>query len=181
MSSADIAPTPSSSHVIRSAQPASQPWPENEAVPTEAEAEKARSQLTGSLPPPQPATISDAWKNIKAGDFLAVHQTPCARTGFLTGIGSAAAVGALRFVLGAGVPKAANWAVGAGALGAVLQYEFCQAARRKEREKMKRVVEVYDRKQAEIKAEEDRLRARKAQEETDEARRKAERRWWKVW
>lgn len=87
----------------------------------------------------------------------------------------------MRFVIGSGVPKAANWAVGAGVLGAVVSYEFCQSSRRREREKMKRVVEVYDRKQAEVKTqEEERRRARLAQQE-EEAKRKAERSWWKVW
>jgi cytochrome c oxidase assembly protein subunit 20 len=84
-------------------------------------------------------------------------------------------------VLGAGVPKAANWAVGVGVLGAVVQYEVCQASLRQEREKMRRIVKVYDQKQAEIKAAEaERIRAARAREE-EEARRKAERRWWKVW
>lgn len=143
--------------------------------PTAAEAESARSALSARQP-----TISDAWASVKAGDFLSVHQAPCSRDGFLTGIGSGAAVGALRFVLGSGVPKAANWAVGAGVLGAVAQYEYCQASRRREREKMRRVVEVYDKKQAEMRrVEEERARVRKEKEE--EARIKAQRSWWRVW
>lgn len=160
-------------------QPPPQPYLNhgaNQPTPTSAEAEAARSQLAARQP-----TIADAWASVKAGDLLSVHQAPCSRTGFLTGIGSGAAVGALRFVLGSGVPKAANWAVGVGVLGAVLQYEYCQASRRREREKMKRVVEVYDKKQAEMRAmEEERIRARKAQQE-EEASRKVERSWWKVW
>ena len=120
---------------------------------------------------------------MKAGDLLSVHQAPCSRDGFLTGIGSGAAVGALRFVLGSGVPRAANWAVGAGMLGAVLQYEYCQASRRREREKMRRVVEVYDKKQAEVRRlEEERRRARQQKErEEEEERIRQSKRWWKVW
>jgi cytochrome c oxidase assembly protein subunit 20 len=148
-------------------------------TPTAAEAESARTALSARQP-----TISDAWASVKAGDFLSVHQAPCSRDGFLTGIGSGAAVGALRFVLGSGVPKAANWAVGAGVLGAVLQYEYCQASRRRERENMKRVVEVYDKKQAEMRrVEEERIRQRRQKqvEEEEEARIKAQKSWWKVW
>ncbi|KAJ9156742.1 hypothetical protein NKR19_g4216 [Coniochaeta hoffmannii] len=148
-------------------------------TPTTAEAEAARKSL--ATPPP---TIAAAWASVKAGDFLSVHQAPCSRDGFLTGIGSGAAVGALRFVLGSGVPKAANWAVGAGVLGAVLQYEYCQASRRREREKMKRVVEVYDRKQGEMRRlEEERRRARQQEKEKEEEeeRIRQSKRWWKVW
>jgi cytochrome c oxidase assembly protein subunit 20 len=146
-------------------------------TPTAAEAESARKSLAAHQP-----TIADAWSSVKAGDFLSVHQAPCSRNGFLTGIGSGAAVGALRFVLGAGVPKAANWAVGAGVLGAILQYEYCQASRRREREKMKRVVEVYDRKHAEMRKMEEEKR-RKLKEEEEERIRVAptQKSWWKVW
>ncbi|KAB5518120.1 hypothetical protein GE09DRAFT_514106 [Coniochaeta sp. 2T2.1] len=139
-----------------------------------------------SSPGPQKQpSIFDVITTIKPADILSVHQAPCSRSGFLTGIGSGAAIGGLRFILGAGVPKAANWAVGAGVLGAVLQYEYCQASRRAEREKMKRVVEVYDRKQGEMKREEERRRIEK---ETERLREEEERRireqksgWWKIW
>lgn len=124
--------------------------------------------------------MADAWRSIKADDFLSVHQAPCSRQGFLTGIGSGGAIGFLRFVLGTPVPKAANWAVGVGMAAAIAQYEFCQYRRRQEREKIKRVVEVYDRKQAEARRlEEEAKRERETREE--EARLKAQRRWYKFW
>lgn len=133
-------------------------------------------------PRQQAASIADAWRSIKAEDFLSVHQAPCSRQGFLTGIGGGAAVGFLRFVLGAPVPRAANWAVGAGMAAAVAQYEFCQYRRRCERDKMKRVVEVYDRKQAEMRQkEEERRREREEARAAEEARLKAQRRWYKFW
>ena len=44
-------------------------------------------------------TISEAVSMIKADDFTNVHNTPCARQGFLTGIAAGAGVGALKFVL----------------------------------------------------------------------------------
>ncbi|KAB5545773.1 hypothetical protein GE09DRAFT_1289286 [Coniochaeta sp. 2T2.1] len=146
----------------------------------------ANSSPSSSPPAPQrPASISDVITTIKPADILSVHQAPCSRSGFLTGIGSGAAIGGLRFILGSGVPKAANWAVGAGVLGAVLQYEYCQASRRAEREKMKRVVEVYDRKQGEMKREEDRRRVEREQmerlKEKEERTKQEERGWWKVW
>jgi cytochrome c oxidase assembly protein subunit 20 len=69
-------------------------------------------------------------------------------------------------------------------LGAVISYEVCQAGRRKEREKMKRVVEVYDRKQAEVRAQaEDRRRERerlRAEEEAKKAE-EAQKKGWKLW
>ncbi|CAK7270041.1 hypothetical protein SEPCBS119000_003884 [Sporothrix epigloea] len=137
----------------------------------------------------QQASVADAVKSIKASDFLAVYQVPCARQGFLTGIGGGAVVGALRYILGAGVPKAANWAVGAFALGGIVSFEVCQAARRAEAAKMKRVVEVYDRKQADMRqreAEKARNAAAAAAraEETrrlEEAAKRAARPWYKVW
>lgn len=44
-------------------------------------------------------TISDAVGMIKTEDFANVHNTPCARQGFLTGIATGAGFGGLRFVL----------------------------------------------------------------------------------
>ena len=80
--------------------------------------------------PQQRVTIGDAVSNIKPADFLKVHQSPCSQQGFLTGIGTGATVGILRWVFGLPIPRAANWAVGTGALGALLQYEYCQYQRR---------------------------------------------------
>lgn len=133
--------------------------------------------------------MADAVKSIKASDFLAVYQVPCARQGFLTGIGGGAVVGALRYILGAGVPKAANWAVGAFALGGIVSFEVCQAARRAEAAKMKRVVEVYDRKQADMrqreaeKARNAAAAAARAEEakRLEEKAKQAARPWYKIW
>ncbi|KAK1767469.1 putative mitochondrial cytochrome c oxidase protein 20-like protein [Phialemonium atrogriseum] len=146
-------------------------------LPTEEEIK----QLKARLEQQQRATLGDAWRTIKADDFLSVHEYPCSRQGFLTGIGGGAAVGFLRFVMGSPVPRAANWAVGVGVAGAVAQFEFCQYRRRRERDKIKRVVEVYDRKQAETRQkEEERRRVERIREE-EEARLKAQRRWYKFW
>ncbi|CAK7199795.1 hypothetical protein SEUCBS139899_002479 [Sporothrix eucalyptigena] len=144
---------------------------------------------TQGPPQPQRASVSDAVKSIKASDFLNVYQVPCARQGFLTGIGGGAVVGALRYIAGGKIPKAANWAVGAFALGGIVSFEVCQASRRAEVAKMKRVVEVYDKKQADLRAKEAE-KARHAAAETaraaetkrlEEAAAKAARPWYKFW
>lgn len=44
--------------------------------------------------------VWEAVRTIKPRDFLELHKTPCAREGWLTGIGMGAAAGALRFILG---------------------------------------------------------------------------------
>ncbi|EPE05145.1 mitochondrial cytochrome c oxidase protein 20-like protein [Ophiostoma piceae UAMH 11346] len=133
----------------------------------------------------QDVSVTEAVKMIKPADFLGVYQTPCARTGLLSGIGGGAVVGMLRYILGAPVPKAANWAVGAFAAGSIVSYEVCQAARRAERVKMQRVVEVYDRKQAEMKQREaDKAKAAAAEaarRQKEEDDRKAAHRWYKFW
>ncbi|KAL2193787.1 hypothetical protein P885DRAFT_71803 [Corynascus similis CBS 632.67] len=125
-------------------------------------------------------TIADAVGTIKPSDFLTFHQAPCARTGLLTGIGAGATVGAMRWIMGLPVPRAANWAVGTGVLGAIGQYEYCQFRRHQEREKVKRVVEVYAAKQKKEKEEEERREREKAlarAKEEEDKRRK----WWRFW
>lgn len=46
------------------------------------------------------ATISDGFKTIKSEDFLKVHQIPCARQGWMTGIGAGFVVGMGRYLVG---------------------------------------------------------------------------------
>ena len=48
----------------------------------------------------QDVSVTEAVKMIKPADFLGVYQTPCARTGLLSGIGGGAVVGMLRYILG---------------------------------------------------------------------------------
>ncbi|KAK3348972.1 hypothetical protein B0T25DRAFT_519302 [Lasiosphaeria hispida] len=136
---------------------------------------------TTPLPPPTPpAKIKDAITAIKPADFLAVHRSPCSQQGFLTGIGAGAGIGILRWVIGLPAPRAANWAVGTGALAALVQYEWCQYGRRVEREKMVRMVEVYTARQAREKAE---VEERRAAEERERARKEEEgrKRGWRFW
>ncbi|KAK3900572.1 hypothetical protein C8A05DRAFT_17136 [Staphylotrichum tortipilum] len=129
--------------------------------------------------PPQP-TLTDAVQTIKPTDFLTFHQAPCARTGLLTGLGAGGAIGAVRWIMGLPVPRAANWAVGTGVLAAAAQYEYCQLKRRQEREKVKRVVEVYAAKQARERREEEE-RVRREREEAERVKTEGERGWWRFW
>ncbi|CAK7210326.1 hypothetical protein SBRCBS47491_000740 [Sporothrix bragantina] len=170
--------------------PTSEDLQAQQAAASQAPPQTSDQTSTQPKPSSQRASVSDAVKSIKASDFLTVYQVPCARQGFLTGIGGGAVVGALRYILGANVPKAANWAVGAFALGGIVSFEVCQAARRAEAAKMKRVVEVYDRKQADRQQQKEAERARHAAaaaaraEETkrlEEAARRAARPWYKFW
>lgn len=45
-------------------------------------------------------TITDGFKTIKSDDWLKVHQIPCARQGFMTGIGAGFVVGMGRYLTG---------------------------------------------------------------------------------
>ncbi|OAQ66422.1 hypothetical protein VFPPC_14334 [Pochonia chlamydosporia 170] len=124
-------------------------------------------------------TISDAVGMIKTEDFANVHNTPCARQGFLTGIATGAGFGGLRFVLKGNAVNAANWAVGMFVLGSTASYEYCQYLRRAERIQMKRHIEVVSENKREL--------ARKAAEEKKEQIRleqeriAAQKPWYKFW
>ncbi|CAN8105184.1 unnamed protein product [Discula destructiva] len=130
------------------------------------------------------ATLSEAVKTLKAEDVLKIHQAPCTREGLLTGIGSGAAAGFLRYIVGAPIPKAANWAVGSGAILSIFAYEYCQFQRRVERANMKRVVEVVTKKQAEEKRmadEKRRLQQQQKLEQEAAAQKAAQKSWYKFW
>ncbi|KAI0471420.1 hypothetical protein F4859DRAFT_515636 [Xylaria cf. heliscus] len=129
---------------------------------------------------PSRPTFKDGVQSIKSEDFLKLHQIPCAREGLLTGIGAGTVIGAGRYLVGANTPKAANWAFGGFVLGSLIQWEYCQAQRRKERAAMARVVEVIDRKKAEKKAQAEEA-ARLRREAEEKARQEAEKRWYKIW
>ncbi|KAF3763579.1 hypothetical protein M406DRAFT_243352, partial [Cryphonectria parasitica EP155] len=127
------------------------------------------------------ATLGEAVTTIKADDFLKVHQAPCTREGLLTGIGSGSAIGFLRYIVGAPIPKAANWAVGSGVAVSVIAYEYCQYQRRVERANMKRVVEVVTKKQAEQKRQEDEKRLQRQTEQELAPQKTAQKSWYRFW
>ncbi|KAL2118893.1 hypothetical protein VTJ04DRAFT_5852 [Mycothermus thermophilus] len=125
-------------------------------------------------------TLTEAIATIKPSDFLTFHQAPCVRPGLLTGIGFGATVGALRWIMGLPIPRAANWAVGTGLAAAAGRYEYCQYQRRQEKAKVKRVVQVFAEKQAKERREkEERERLERERKEKEEAERR--KRWWKFW
>ncbi|KAJ4414812.1 hypothetical protein N0V82_007727 [Gnomoniopsis sp. IMI 355080] len=131
--------------------------------------------------PNKRATVGEAVKTIKPEDLLKVHQAPCTREGLLTGIGSGAATGFLRYIVGASIPKAANWAVGSGLIISIAAYEYCQHQRRVERATMKRVVEVVTKKQAEEKRLADENKRLQQQQQEAGAQKAATKSWYKLW
>ncbi|KAK2610280.1 hypothetical protein N8I77_003728 [Diaporthe amygdali] len=137
--------------------------------------------LPEGVDPNKRATVGEAFKTIKSDDLLKVHQTPCSRDGFLTGIGSGAAVGFLRYIIGAPVPKSANWAVGSGVAMSILAYEYCQYQRRVERANMKRVVEVVSKKQAEARKQEEEKKLQNKVEKVAPANKTTGKAWYKFW
>ncbi|KAI9861477.1 MAG: hypothetical protein M1824_002369 [Vezdaea acicularis] len=131
---------------------------------------------------PDIPSLGEIAKSIKIEEFKEVHQKPCVRESLLTGMGSGFAVGGIRAVLGASIPRASNWAVGTFCFMSFGAYQYCQYRRYVEKQGMARAVEVVELKRA-AKQREKREEERKAKEE--EARREEERiktrRWYKFW
>ncbi|KAL0638080.1 hypothetical protein Q9L58_002859 [Maublancomyces gigas] len=148
-------------------------------------------------PPPVPsaneyarapaATVTDAVRTIALDDFTAVHMQPCVRSSLLYGIGTGFAFGGLRLVLGASVPRAANWAAGTFAGASLVTYEFCQYRRSREKVGMQRAIEIIDRRkeererQAKERRERAQERARKELEERTALEVAARRSWYRFW
>ncbi|KAI1817030.1 hypothetical protein GGS20DRAFT_120732 [Poronia punctata] len=131
---------------------------------------------------PRP-TFKEAFESISSEDFFKIHQIPCAREGLMTGIGAGTAFGMGRYIVGANAPKAANWAFGAFMLGSIIQWEYCQAQRRKERAAMARAVEVMNQQQAEKKArarEAARLKKLEAETAAEQAK-TSKKSWYQFW
>ncbi|KAH7029128.1 uncharacterized protein B0I36DRAFT_128643 [Microdochium trichocladiopsis] len=130
----------------------------------------------------QRPTFTEGVQSIKSEDFLKIHKMPCARSGLMTGIAAGAVVGMGRFVFGARIGKATNWAFGSFLLGSIVQWEVCQYHVRQEKAGMARVIEVMDRKQAEKKAQAQEAAARRRREAEEKAKEEeAKKRWYKFW
>ncbi|KAK7935872.1 hypothetical protein PG985_001367 [Apiospora marii] len=124
-------------------------------------------------------TITEGFKTIKQDDWFKIHQIPCAREGFMTGIATGFVTGFGRLIAGGRIPKALNWGVGGFLISSLVGWEYCQAVRRKEKAAMARVVEVMDRKKAEkMQQAEEAAKRRKAAAE--KAKEEAKR-WYKFW
>lgn len=82
-------------------RPLDQPAPEKKdegKKPDEAKPPLAGDDFQRNFPEAGGASLSDAVKNIKAGDLLEVHKSACGRSGLMMGIMAGAIVGGLRFV-----------------------------------------------------------------------------------
>ncbi|KAF8541906.1 hypothetical protein BDD12DRAFT_827237 [Trichophaea hybrida] len=144
-------------------------------------------------PPDQPAnnlsreavpTLQDAAQTITLEDFKKVHLQPCFREANLYGMGAGFAVGGVRFIFGGGVPKSCNWAVGGFVLASITCYERCQYRRRKEKEGMRRAVEIIEAKRQQreqIVAEKRAQRGKAVTRGTTEAVAASEKPWYKFW
>ncbi|KAI5842528.1 hypothetical protein DFP73DRAFT_595888 [Morchella snyderi] len=136
---------------------------------------------------PAQATLTDAVKSISMEDFKNVHMQPCVRNSLLYGIGTGFAFGGLRLVLGASVPRAANWAAGTFAGASLMTYEFCQFRRHREKAGMQRAIEIIDRRKAERekqmaeKKEKLRIEREEKAKAEEAARIAAMRPWYKFW
>ncbi|KAI9724975.1 MAG: hypothetical protein M1812_000251 [Candelaria pacifica] len=138
---------------------------------------------------PKEVSLVEAVKTVQLEDFRNIHKLPCVRDSLLTGILSGFGLGGLRAVLGAPLPRASNWAVGGFCISAFTMYEYCHYQRRREKDGMKRAVELLDRKkierEREKKMEVAREERRKAKEEADklaeEEERKKKSKGWKFW
>ncbi|KAK8038287.1 hypothetical protein PG994_015054 [Apiospora phragmitis] len=122
-------------------------------------------------------TVSEGLKTIKRDDWFKIHQIPCAREGFMTGIATGFVTGSGRLIAGGTLSKGLNWGVGGFLISSLVGWEYCQAMRRKEKAAMARVVEVMDRKKAEkMKRAEEAAKKRK-----EAAEKEAANRWYKFW
>ncbi|KAK7966841.1 uncharacterized protein PG986_001118 [Apiospora aurea] len=124
-------------------------------------------------------TVSDGFKTIKRDDWFRIHQIPCAREGFMTGIVTGFVTGSGRLIAGGKLSKGLNWGVGGFLISSLVGWEYCQAMRRKEKAAMARVVEVMDRKKAE-KMKQAEEAARKRKEAAEKAKAESAR-WYKFW
>lgn len=108
--------------------------------------------------------LSQALMAIKMEDFKSIHKKPCVREALMVGIGLGFGAWGIRASLGgrflvcntfmsltssAPTFRACSWAVGTFCFGSWITFEYCQRKRRLERQALKRVVDVVDRKRTE--------------------------------
>jgi cytochrome c oxidase assembly protein subunit 20 len=82
-------------------------------------------------------------------DFKHLHETPCTRPAFLYGIGSGFVLAGVQFALGASLRKATSWALGSFLGVSVLIYEGCHFRREREKERVRLIQEVMNKKAVE--------------------------------
>ncbi|KAI1333308.1 hypothetical protein F5Y16DRAFT_9557 [Xylariaceae sp. FL0255] len=131
---------------------------------------------------PSRPTFLEGIQSIRFDDFWKILQIPCAREGFLTGIGSGVAIGAVRYLVGGRATRAANWAAGSFIIGGIVHWEYCQAQRRRERATMARAVQVMEQKKAEQRAQAlQAANAARIKREEEEKALQAQKKWYKFW
>ncbi|KAF2096392.1 hypothetical protein NA57DRAFT_25674, partial [Rhizodiscina lignyota] len=128
-------------------------------------------------------------KSIRPQEYEHFIRLPCVRDALLFGIPAGASTGSLLGDLGP-ILRSCQYALGASGATTFLKYEHCQWQRQREKQGVKRAVEIMSTKQLEKEKvkEEAKQRRRKEREEREkaeeEARLEQERRrkqWWRFW
>ncbi|EPS44612.1 hypothetical protein H072_1404 [Dactylellina haptotyla CBS 200.50] len=126
------------------------------------------------------STLKDASKTIDGKSFAHLHEMPCARQTYMTGIATGFAFGGVKLVLRAPVWNACSWAVGTCFFAATVVWETCRWRRGREQDGMIRAMQIMEYKRLE---KEKRMEERKEQLRVEEEKRRidAAKGWWKPW
>ncbi|KAI9884279.1 MAG: DNA polymerase epsilon catalytic subunit [Watsoniomyces obsoletus] len=94
--------------------------------------------------PKPPMSVGEIFRSITWDEVKNFHKQVCVRDSLLAGILGGFVIGGGRAILGAPIPKAANWAVGAFACASLGAHEFCMYRRRREIEGMQLALKVME-------------------------------------
>ncbi|KAK6349870.1 hypothetical protein TWF696_006132 [Orbilia brochopaga] len=140
----------------------------------------------GQVPPRgqqgQDYSVGDAINHISTDSVTKIHQMPCFRQAYLTGIATGFGFGGVKMILKASVYNACTWAVGMFCFSSIVIWEACRWRRGREHDGMIRAMQVieYKRLERERRLEEKRLeQARLKEEEEARLKKEAEKRWWR--
>ncbi|KAJ6264672.1 hypothetical protein Dda_0821 [Drechslerella dactyloides] len=141
----------------------------------------------GQVPPRgrqgQDYSVGDAINHISTDSVTKIHQMPCFRQAYLTGIATGFGFGGVKMILKASVYNACTWAVGMFCFSSIVIWEACRWRRGREHDGMVRAMQLieYKRLERERRLEEKKQeQVRLKQQEEEEVRRKeAEKRWWR--
>lgn len=127
------------------------------------------------------ASIPQDISNVRFEELRNVHRIPCAREGLLYGIGAGFGVGGMRAILGGTVWNSCNFAVGAFTVIAGGSFAWCQRGLAREKQEMRKVVELMKARQFEQARKEKEEEAAKAREMQKAAEEERLRRSWTRW
>ncbi|KAF2738254.1 hypothetical protein EJ04DRAFT_409012, partial [Polyplosphaeria fusca] len=115
--------------------------------------------------------------------YLTYHKRPCVRDSLLVGIPTGAVIGGLAGVLRRPVWTACTYAWFSWIGASVLSYEYCQYWRSKEKEGIRQMRELMEKKKVKVEARrEERRRLKEERDRLEEERKEAERRKsWSYW